>query len=174
MDPLGAAASIISLLHATRIVSSWISHVVHLDGHLLELHSELNCFEILMQGLQCAVDGGGLSPNALKQTVKAIAEAEKTIEDLKLVLVRAQNSQAWDHSRLRFVMRPSKCDSIRNRIQGHTRSLTSIMLVVMHTSRYVCLLNCVVSRVSIRSQMLTANNSLSEIVNKGTPVFSAS
>ena len=138
MDGVSGAAAILSLIKTTQTVSSWISYAVHAAEHIGDLHSELEAFKILVNGLQRAVDAGTLPPSPLiAQIDAAIAEATQTINRLRVILLQARNGTAWDLPRLRFVLRQSQCAGLRSRIQRHTCALTGIMLVVIHDSGYV-------------------------------------
>lgn len=48
MEAIGVAASILSLIKATKTIRSWINHVVHVNENICDLYSEPQSFEFLV------------------------------------------------------------------------------------------------------------------------------
>ncbi|KAK3387333.1 ankyrin repeat-containing domain protein [Podospora didyma] len=149
MEAVAVAVSVISLAKATRTLRNWIGHTIHLAEHIGALHSELESFDILVQGLRHASGAGGLSSGALHgQAATAISDAERTINNIKTLLLQARHGSAWSAPRLCYVLRESTCTEIRRKIQRHTSALTGIMLVAIHHAgeqRHAQLLQCLPS-----------------------------
>lgn len=138
MEVVAATAAVLSLVKATKVVRTWIGNAAHVAQHVAELHSDLESFEILAQGLRRAVNSGGLTSEALREHAEtAIADAAQTIERIKTAVQSARNGPIYDSRRLQFVLRESRCAEMRRQIRRHSNALTGIMLVVIHDSRFV-------------------------------------
>ena len=138
MELVGAVASILSIVKATKTVCSWIAHLIHISEHIRQLHSELFSFEILVQGLQKAMTDETLTTAILHEHVEAVlTEAKCTLNSLKATLMRAKKDGAWNHTKLRLALNESSCKELSQKIHRHAAALTWIMIVVINSQGLV-------------------------------------
>ena len=131
MDPVGGAASIVTLIHTIRTVCSWIRSFRNAPNCVQELHIDIIAFDIVLEGFQRAVRDPSVARKIPpEQTNLIVGHASHTLQQLKTILARMMRVNGQDLNRLQWALAEPKCQDFKQRLIWYRDTLDRILNVV--------------------------------------------
>ena len=131
MDPVGGAASIVTLIQAIQTVCSWIRSFQNAPNCVQGLHIDIIGFEIVLKGFQRAVRDESVARRIPPEhTNLIVGHASHTLQQLKTILGRTMRANGQDVDRFQWALDDAKCQAFKQKLTWYGDSLDKILNVV--------------------------------------------
>lgn len=131
MDPVGGAASLITLIHATLTVCRWIRSLRNAPTCVQGLQIDIIGFEVVFEGFQRAVRDPSVARKIPpEETNLIVGHASHTLQQLKTILARMMRVNGQDLNRFQWALDEAKCQDFKQRLIWYADTLTRILNVV--------------------------------------------